>query len=948
MCASAWEYYAREVGTGLDDYYAGTGEAPGSWTGRGARAAGIVGEADADTLSRAFGQARHPVFGEPLGSGWREPDGVAGFDATFSAPKSVSVLFALSGVAVRDQVVRAHVAAVEQAGLAYLEDHAALTRRGHNGTMVVDTEGLVIARFEHRTSRALDPQLHSHCLILNKVRDPADGLWRALDGRALFAEAKPAGMVYQAALRAELTRRLGVVWGPVSEHGQAELAGIPQDVLARFSTRSAQIEAAAQAKVSQLEAALGRGLEPDERRRVYRLAVLATRAPKTHGPVPDQTLYERWAAETLGLGYEPAALVHAALHPSPRRVARSPETVLGVVTAERATFARRDVVQAVARRFHGPAGSARDVRVQVEARVDAVLAQSEVVCLHAPERAEPPPGLLRRDGWSVWDRPQQVRYTTRELLSVEAGILHAAAIGRVADVGVVVPEMLNRALAVEPRRLGGDQLDALAQLASRGRRVETVIGPAGSGKTSMLRVAARAWYGSGLNVVGVTHTAVAADVLRREAHIGAETVAKFLDWHDHATTPERWQLSARHVVIVDEASMVATRQLARLVQLVQTANAKLVLVGDDRQLGAIRAPGGMLAALAQQFGAVELHQTHRFAHSWEAAALAQLREGDGAWLAAFEAHGRIHGGTETQASRDLFGRWWDAHQAGRDAIMLAPDHRRAGELAARARRTRVIAGQVTPDGIRVATPTGSQVIGVGDQVETRRNHRGLRYGPGAAEHVRNHDRWTVVGVDEARGTLRVEHLRHQGRITLPSDYVAEHVRLGYATTIASAQGLTVDESHVLVSPATYKSELYVALSRGRDANHAYAICEPDPNLEQSQREPGGPPSAGEVLARVAQHERPDWAAHSVLRRTFEHPEQPGVVHARTDEVTGLLEHTPPGAERDALDAYRDRLGELGRGPERDVPHATRDAALALDRAGPELALDLDLGIGLGL
>jgi len=198
MCASAWEYYAREVGTGLEDYYAGTGEAPGSWTGRGARVAGIAGEADTDTLSRAFGQARHPSFGEPLGSGWRQPDGVAGFDATFSAPKSVSVLFALSGAAVRDQVARAHVAAVEDAGLAYLEDHAALTRRGHNGTMVVDTEGLVIARFEHRTSRALDPQLHSHCLILNKVRDPADGSWRALDGRALYAEPSP---------RASCTRR---------------------------------------------------------------------------------------------------------------------------------------------------------------------------------------------------------------------------------------------------------------------------------------------------------------------------------------------------------------------------------------------------------------------------------------------------------------------------------------------------------------------------------------------------------------------------------------------------------------------------------------------------------------------------------------------------------------------------------------------------------------------
>lgn len=185
-------------------------------------------------------------------------------------------------------------------------------------------------------------------------------------------------------------------------------------------------------------------------------------------------------------------------------MARAPVTVLGEVTAERATFARRDVVQAIARRLDVPVNaSAHDVHIEVEALADGVLARGDVVCLHAPERAEPPAGLVRRDGWSVWNSPQQVRYTTRELLRVEAGILHAAAIGRVAGVGVVTPGLLDRALAAEPRRLGEGQRDALAHLTSRGRRIDLVIGPAGSGKTSMLRVAARAWYGAGHHVVGV-------------------------------------------------------------------------------------------------------------------------------------------------------------------------------------------------------------------------------------------------------------------------------------------------------------------------------------------------------------------------------------------------------------------------------------------------------------
>ncbi len=943
MGASAWEYYAREVGSGLEDYYAGTGEAPGVWSGRGAGSAGVVGEADAESLRRAFGEARHPHTGVPLGTGWRSPDGVAGFDATFSAPKSVSVLFALGGPDLRAVVKAAHVAAVEDAGLGYLEEHAALTRRGHNGTMVVDTDGLVVARFEHRTSRALDPQLHSHCLILNKVRDPRDGSWRALDGRALYAEAKTAGMLYQAALRSELTRRLGVEWEPVSEHGQAELVGMPEDVLARFSTRASQIEPAVQAKVAELEAALARPLEPDERRRVSRLAVLATRAPKAHTAVGDQALHARWATEVRALGYEPASLVHDALQRAERPPRHAPAAVLGEVTAQRATFARRDLVQVIARDLDPldvGGGTAEGVLGLVEMAVDNLLADREVVCLHAPTRAEVPPALVRRDGWSVWDPPQQIRYTTRDLLAVEGRILHTAAVGRVARIGVVDAALLDRAVAAEARPPGPDQLAALRLLTVRGRRVETVIGPAGSGKTSLVRVAARAWYGSGYRVVGLAHTAVAAQILRTEAGVTADTLAKFLDWNERGTAPETWRLSARHVVIVDEASMVATRDLDRLVSAVGAAAAKLVLVGDDRQLGAIRAAGGMFAALAEDLGAIELRATHRFHHEWEAAALAKLRRGDGAWLMPFRAHGRVHGGSEADATRALFERWWNAHHAGVDTIMLAPDHRNVDALAARARAARVAVGQIAPGGLRLATPTGSQTIGIGDQIETRRNDRGLRYGPAAADHVRNHDRWRVVALDEHRGTLTAEHSRHGARVELPADYVAAHVRLAYATTIASAQGLTVDESHVLVTPTTYGNELYVALSRGRHANHAYAICEPEADRDTAHGHVDPMPSPAEVLAQVTHHERPDWAAHSVLRRNLAHPEQPEVLHTRIRETRTLLTDTPPGVERDALVEYHERLAGLT---------IARDP-LALEIApGPaDLDLDLDLDLGLGL
>ena len=161
-------------------------------------------------------------------------DRVTGWDLTFSAPKSVSVLWATAGAEVGFDVRDAHDAAVA-AAVAYLEEHAAFARTGKAGVRQVDTDGFVAAGFVHRSSRAGDPQLHTHVLVSGRVRCAGDGVWRALDSRGLHRQLKPAGMVYQAALRVELTERLGVQWGPVDRHGQADIDGVPAELAALFS-----------------------------------------------------------------------------------------------------------------------------------------------------------------------------------------------------------------------------------------------------------------------------------------------------------------------------------------------------------------------------------------------------------------------------------------------------------------------------------------------------------------------------------------------------------------------------------------------------------------------------------------------------------------------------------------------------------------------------------------
>ena len=233
----SWRYYTAGVACRASEYYLGVGEAPGRWHGRGLEQLGlapgsVVTERELEAL---FARGLHPSSSSRLGRAWRT-DGVTGFDLTFSAPKSVSALWALGDSSTAGGAMAAHRAAV-RAGLAYLDAHAALSRRGTDGVEQVGSSGLAAAVFDHRSSRAGDPQLHTHALVLNKVRC-ADGKWRTLDATELFHHKKSAGMIYQAALRNEMHSRLDVRFREVNENGQADIAGVPDALLELWSKRT--------------------------------------------------------------------------------------------------------------------------------------------------------------------------------------------------------------------------------------------------------------------------------------------------------------------------------------------------------------------------------------------------------------------------------------------------------------------------------------------------------------------------------------------------------------------------------------------------------------------------------------------------------------------------------------------------------------------------------------
>ncbi|MBW3619787.1 MAG: relaxase domain-containing protein, partial [Actinobacteria bacterium] len=369
MAPGSHDYYLSVVAAGAEDYYLARGEAPGRWLGRGLEAVGLDGKVEAEQLRRVLA-GDHPATGERLAKHPARKN--PGFDLTFRAPKSVSLVWAFGDPEVAAQVVAAHDAAVE-AAIGYVEREAARTRRGAQGRERVDVDGVIAAGFRHRTSRAGDPLLHTHVLVANLVRTCDDGVWRTLESRRLFLHAKTAGVLYQAQLRHELTVRLGVAWEPVV-NGLADIAGIDRELIDGFSRRR-------QAILERLEE---RG---ESSAKAAQVATLETRAAK-EGRATEAELRTGWASRATALGHDPAQVARVLGRHQPGRVDLD-RLVADLVddealTEKAATFTRRDLLQAVAERV--PDGAPVE---EVERVADAVVAagRRELVTL-GPRRGQ--------------------------------------------------------------------------------------------------------------------------------------------------------------------------------------------------------------------------------------------------------------------------------------------------------------------------------------------------------------------------------------------------------------------------------------------------------------------------------------------------------------------------------------------------------------------------------
>lgn len=916
----------REMSSPLTRYYTESGNPPGTWVGTGLTSLGdgrspALAEGDTATeehLARLLGEGLHPVTGERLGTRFpklqppreriaarvarlsprlqgeqreqavrriREEElaktprtAVAGFDLTFSPPKSVSAIWGVADAGTQALIARAHHAAMRDT-ITMLEQRVAVTRVGRGGVAQMPIVGVIATAFDHYDSRAADPQLHTHVVVSNKVQG-IDGRWRTLDSRRLHKAAVALSETYNAFLTDHAARLLGVTWVPVDRGKDRntgwEIAGVPATLLAEFSRRTTGtrdgVEGIEQVKNRLIaEYVAEHGRQPSARTvaRLRQQATLETRPEKVLHSLAELTAEWRERA-TLTLGEDATTWAqHLLDQGATEALLRADDlgleqlddlatVVLMEVANRRATWGRWNVHAETMRQLMGVRFATADDRTAV---LDQIVSRVETESLRLTptyDRAVPT-HYIEGEG-NRFQPVDQIAYSSQDIVDAEQRLLTHSKdeTGPALRARLVVRHVSRKIRGV---RLDPDQATAITRIARSGLTLDLLVGPAGAGKTTALRALHRAWtaaHGRD-SVIGLAPSAAAAEVLGDSLGIRAENTAKFL--YEHAKG--RWNLHAGQLVLVDESSLAGTLALDRITAHAAEVGAKVVLIGDWAQLSAVETGGAFGMLVRHRHQVPELTDVRRFANEWEKTASLGLRHGDVRALDAYNEQGRlVEGDTDTMLDA-IYGAWRTDREEGLRTLMIAGTGEMVAQLNERARADLIAAGRVEAEGVGLHDGT---TAGVGDLVVTRLNDRRLTTG---RAWVKNGDRWQVSHRYED-GSLAVRRLgkgdQPRGKaLVLPAKYVREELELGYASTVHRAQGASVDTAHALVDPEKAARELfYVAMTRGKHRNHAYAIVpaphEVEPHLDQPK-----PLTLTDRLAEVLKRSDADLSATETLK-----------------------------------------------------------------------------------
>ena len=481
--------------------------------------------------------------------------------------------------------------------------------------------------------------------------------------------------------------------------------------------------------------------------------------------------------EGLGTEADRAEMHREIARGNGEQIIADPSLALEAITHQQSTFTRRDMAKFAHRHSDG--------LDQFNQIVGAIRSAPDLVELGKDARGED-------------------RFTTLDMIETEQRLHRAAEVMAERERHGVQGRDREAALARAEARdlvLSGEQAGALAHITD-GRDLSIVVGHAGTGKSATLGVARQAWEAAGYEVRGVALSGIAAENLESGSGITSRTIASM----EHGREQGRDGLTSRDVLVIDEAGMVGTRQLERVLSHAADAGAKVVLIGDPRQLQSIEA-GAAFRSIHERHGGAEIGEVRRQREDWQRDATRDLATGKtGNALEAYRSRGMVHEAqSREQARGDLIERWNRDRQAApeRSRIILTHTNDEVRALNETARERMREAGDLGDD-THVAVERGTRNFAGGDRVMFLQNERGLG--------VKNGTLGTIEKVSAQSMTVRIDDGRSV-QFDLKDYNKIDH---GYAATIHKAQGMTVDRTHVLATPGMDAHGGYVALSRHRD------------------------------------------------------------------------------------------------------------------------------------
>ena len=847
---------------------------------------------------------------------------VSGFDLTFSPAKSVSVVWALSDEETARRIEALHHQAVKEA-LAWAEDNALFTRVGKQGREQVKTKGFVASEFKHYDTRAGDPDLHSHVLVSNKVQTE-DGRWLSIDGYTLMKYHQSISHRYDSILNTLLSNDMGYTF-TARDHGVNkeptwEIEGISESLMESFSKRRRGAEPVYKRLVEEFVSARGTTPNSVEVGRLWQQAILETRDAKRE-PESLAELRAGWKNEVSARDNgqeELASINHLAadsghderpLFDAEAHLSGLIGDVLATVTRRRSYFRTSHVATAAGGKLQGYRFNSLSERDLIHATVVEAIVRDKAISLNDFDVLELPEALKNSAGKARDARADSELYTTQDILDTEDKALGALnePVAAFAP-SAAIDKALDEHEAEAGFRLNAGQESMARYLLTCGTLAATGVGPAGTGKTASMRLVANVWANEGRNVIGLAPSAQAAEVLSKDLGFDAFTIDKLTyTWRgNHPTKPGHSlkdlpvSINAGDMIIVDEAGMASTPNIGSLLDIAEEAGAVVRFIGDHKQLGAVE-NGGLFGAMVNAADRTDnqLSEVVRFGGDREQSATSlRLRDGDSSTFDFYTERGWVNGGARSDMLGKAAADYLADISSGKTSLLIAATNRDVAELNETIRAHYIAHGEVDTT-VEAQLSRGEQA-GVGDTILARKNQTFYDDETATSTRINNGTLMTVTAIAD-NGSITARNTTTGEELCLPADYVHDNVQLGYAATVHRAQGSTVDCTRAVIDHHVDRAGLYVALTRGKIANHIYAVTEHqlDELAEEGHYHYQGidqAPSARDVFDKAISRDTTPKAAREVIAEVVDEQTSP-------DRMMGLWLMGKDEATNDFIDSY---------------------------------------------